>query len=308
MAPSKLYTVKRCLALTVLCCFSLLANANIPSASSILVQLHEQHLSLESGQAIDTKNGDVLLIPGFLSNHSVWQSTIKALTQGYQVHSVSVAGFAGAQPIQNVTVDRIVQDIADYLKEKSLKVSVIGHSMGAFIGYRLAIDYPELIAKLVAVDGVPFISAFIGRNPSITSGTMLDSAQAIKATYQQASSAQMRAMTAKNITIHAKSPVHQQAILDMAEQSDSATAGTIVAELMVSDLREKVAGIKVPVLVLGSSGGFNTQKQHQFVEKLHRQQVANIPQVQIKMNTQARHFIMFDDPEWLNTQLLSFLL
>lgn len=43
------------------------------------------------------------------------------------------------------------------------------------------------------------------------------------------------------------------------------------------------------------------------VKAPYQQQLEKLPAVQLDMNTQARHFIMPDDPAWLNQQIRSFL-
>ena len=37
------------------------------------------------------------------------------------------------------------------------------------------------------------------------------------------------------------------------------------------------------------------------------QQLAKAPHGKVNMNTQSRHFIMYDDPAWLNEQINHFI-
>ena len=76
---------------------------------------------------------------------------------------------------------------------------------------------------------------------------------------------------------------------------------------MTTDLRAEVESIDVPILLLGASGGFTSNHQHQFIEDLYRQQMATAKQVTIKMNKNSRHFIMFDQPNWLADEINQFL-
>ena len=41
----------------------------------------------------------VILIPGVASSGEVWQSTVETLQADYQLHILTLAGFAGVQPI-----------------------------------------------------------------------------------------------------------------------------------------------------------------------------------------------------------------
>jgi pimeloyl-ACP methyl ester carboxylesterase len=77
--------------------------------------------------------------------------------------------------------------------------------------------------------------------------------------------------------------------------------------LLSKDLRQDIASIKAPTLLLGASGGFTQMAQHAAVAQLYQEQLAALPSAKLKMNTQSRHFIMFDDPQWLNQQIIGFL-
>jgi len=43
------------------------------------------------------------------------------------------------------------------------------------------------------------------------------------------------------------------------------------------------------------------------VKALYQQQLEKVPAAQLDINPQARHFIMLDDPAWLNQKIRSFL-
>ncbi len=61
------------------------------------------------------------------------------------------------------------------------------------------------------------------------------------------------------------------------------------------------------ILLLGASGRFSEQDNHLRIKNVYKAQLAEAPNAQLVMNTQARHFIMFDDSAWLNKQIVNFL-
>jgi pimeloyl-ACP methyl ester carboxylesterase len=94
--------------------------------------------------------------------------------------------------------------------------------------------------------------------------------------------------------------------LAWARQSDPATAGIAVAELMSTDLRRDVAAITAPTLLIGASGAAPDTMQPAF-QKAYELQLAAAPKARVIMATKARHFIMFDDPAFLFAALDEFL-
>ena len=71
---------------------------------------------------------------------SIWDTQISILKKNYSVSIPSLKNI--------VTVDDAVQKIINKNKKK---ISVIGFSMGGFIAIKLAIEYPEILDKLVLI-------------------------------------------------------------------------------------------------------------------------------------------------------------
>ena len=71
---------------------------------------------------------------------SIWDAQISILKKKYSISIPSLKNI--------VTVDDAVQKIINKNKKK---ISVIGFSMGGFIAIKLAIEYPEILDKLVLI-------------------------------------------------------------------------------------------------------------------------------------------------------------
>lgn len=250
----------------------------------------------------------VILIPGLMSDGSVWQSTAKALSKNYQVHIVNVAGFGATPETEGTTARNIEQAIVDYIRQEKLHSPVvIGHSFGGFIALALTVNPQVAIKKTISVDGLPFIGPVFTRTNATTPEDLRPQALQIRNLYRQLNREQLLAQTQLGIAIQATSEEAQQNVLDLAAQSDPATVGQITHDLMVRDLRPLLAGDNTPILLLGASGAFTNQAEHAYAKSLYEEQLAQAPHARVTMNTESRHFIMFDDPTWLNNHITAFL-
>jgi pimeloyl-ACP methyl ester carboxylesterase len=88
--------------------------------------------------------------------------------------------------------------------------------------------------------------------------------------------------------------------------SDRTAVTDAIVELFTGDLREDVAKIKVPTLVMGSYIGFQGATR-EGVEANLRSQYAKLQGVEIQVTDKAHHFIMWDDPEWMFGNMDRFL-
>ena len=75
-----------------------------------------------------------------MCNQNIWDAQISILKKKYSVSIFSLNSIA--------TLDDAVQKIINTNKKK---ISVIGFSMGGFIAIKLAIEYPEILDKLVLI-------------------------------------------------------------------------------------------------------------------------------------------------------------
>ena len=80
--------------------------------------------------------------------------------------------------------------------------------------------------------------------------------------------------------------------------SDRSAVTDALAELMLADLRDEIAKIKCPVLVLASYIGFPNATR-EGVEANLKRQFAKLADVVIEITDKAHHFIMWDDPDWM---------
>lgn len=275
------------------------------------------HFTVKTVGNSQTGNADIVLIPGLMSNGEVWQSTLDAIKDKHRVHVVSITGFADNQKPTKFSMTALLNELIDFITEENRKSEVsnavanksilIGHSLGGFLAMSIALEKPELISKVVSVDSLPYIGPIFTGTNQTTPASLINQAERILLMHKSMTQAQLAEQTKRGIYIHATQAMHQKHIIDMAERSDPVTVGKAMHYLMSNDLRPSLAKIKADLLILGASGGFNDNSRKQGVEQLYKGQVANLPNAVVKMNTTSRHFIMYDDPKWLNNQITAFI-
>jgi len=293
-APFKLYAYKLFSALLVCSiCFGLQASDFASFEAEVKGQKHTQ---------------SIILIPGLMSDASVYDTLSTHLSQHFEVHLISVKGFASTPAGEDFSLANLVQDIVSYIDHNKLKQPhIIGHSMGGLTGFILASKHQDKIGKLVSIDGLPFIGPIFTRTNATTVDMMRPQAQNIKNMFANMNKQQLAAQTQQGVFIQATSKEDQAKVVAMASQSDPVTVGNAMFDVITSDMRQPLTHSSTHILMLGASGGFSQQAQHEQVSALYNQQFERVKNAQVVMNTKVRHFMFFDDAKWVYNQINQFL-
>jgi pimeloyl-ACP methyl ester carboxylesterase len=241
----------------------------------------------------------LLLIPGLASGADTWDTTIAHYQDRYECHAFTMAGFAGVPRVPAPLLDRYRDSLADYIRKHNLvKPVIVGHSLGGLVALAIGVKYPDLAGKLIIVDSFPFL--FGAFTPGATPASARQSVAAMRQSMSQMtdemwanytkSGASTRMMVTKDSDF--------QRLVAWGLASDRSAVTDAMCELFTADLRDDIARIKVPVLVLLTSGNGTPAARDQY---------AKLAGVEIKVTETARHFIMWDDPEWMFSQTDAFL-
>lgn len=256
------------------------------------------------------KGQAILLLPGFISDESIWQEVSDKLSTNYQVHQLSIAGFGknkACHKAQNI-VEAVKSELANYLADNKLHNPVlIGHSMGGLLAFDASLNPNITLKAAISVDGLPFIGPIFTRNNQTTVNDLMPQAEAMKTMYQQATSAQLVAFTKQGIMLQTNQPSRYNDIIDMAKRSDATTAGSALHSVMTTDLRPKLAKLTNPVLLIGASGAFATDAQHQAAKAMYQAQIQQAPHVELAMNSKGHHFLMWDQTDWLINTIKTYI-
>jgi N-formylmaleamate deformylase len=250
----------------------------------------------------------MILIPGLSSGGETWDSTVAHYKDRFECHVLTVAGFNGVPRVPAPMLDTVRDAVATYIREKKLaKPVIVGHSLGGFLALELGSKYPDLVGPLVIVDAYPFMAGIA--DPSTTPEQakaqaadmrkyMGNQSQDMYERYVKSGVA-TRMMTTKDSDF--------ERLIEWGLKSDRSAVTDAMAEMFAADLRGDLARIKSRTLVLGSWIGYKEYTDGPKTLANLKLQYSKLRDVQIRLNDTARHFIMWDDPEWMFAQIDAFL-
>lgn len=99
----------------------------------------------------------LLLIHGLGSSSRDWEYQLPAFTEHYQVITCDVRGHGqSAKPPGPYNVPMFADDIIQLMQALDIAPAhVLGISMGGMIAYQMAVDHPEMVKSLIAVNCNP---------------------------------------------------------------------------------------------------------------------------------------------------------
>lgn len=239
---------------------------------------------------------DVILIPGLASSREVWRATADRLKASHRVHLVQLAGFAG-EPWSHGDgpfLQPVVDELDRYIRQQGLnRPAVIGHSMGALVGLRLAQAHPDAVGRLMSVDSLPFFSALFG--PQVTAETARpfadQAASGILNTPQDA----FRNGQTQTAAGYSRDPATQADIVAWSMAGDRHAMAAAIKDVMTTDARPGLAAMTTPVTALYASdadGGAPAA----VADAMWTREYAALPGVTLIRVDGSRHFIMADQP------------
>lgn len=247
----------------------------------------------------------VLLIPGLSCDGTVWDETVAVLEGHYEVYVLSLAGFAGRAAIEAPFLPRVRDDIVAYIRARRLDhPAVVGHSLGGFLAFWLAASEPTLIGPVVAVDGVPFLPALM--DASATAESVRVMAEGTKTLMVSLTPEQFTMQTRMAVATMVTAAEDVERLTAQDTASDRATVARAMFELMTTDLRDDVADIESPVLLIAAGAAAQTPEDRARLLRNYETQVAPIVDHRVVV-ADARHFIMLDAPDVFHATLTGFL-
>lgn len=243
------------------------------------------------------KGNPVIFLPGFASDASVWNTTVSKFSKTHQCHVIDYAGFGKLAPIEFPWLPSILEDLKSYVAAlNSENLTIVGHSMGGTIATWLAAQ-PELkITEIIVIDGLPATGAMM--MPNFSPENMV---------YDNAYNNQMLAMDAATFEQMAAGmaagmatdPEHQKTIRENILNCDRKTYVYGYTDYLKLDARPMLKNISIPVTIIGAGKLYGKE----MALKTYKEQYANLTGYTLKINPDAKHFIMMDAPVWLEEQL-----
>lgn len=265
--------------------------------SAICIAIGFQLQAQESFQVKKTGSGQpILVFPGFTCTPEVFKGITDTLSENYEIHAFTFAGFGEVPPISFPWLPKIKKDIQTYVKDNNLKDPIIlGHSMGGTLGLWLASE-DSTYTRLIIIDALPAMGSL-----------MIPEYNSENITYESPYNQQLLAMEEEDFSNMAKQMVigmslnsekHQQ-IVEWMLQADRETYVYGYTDLLKLDLRSALQKIEVPVSILAATHPYGKETATLNYEK----QYQNLKNYNLNFAEGAGHFIMYDKPQWLLDQI-----
>ena len=248
----------------------------------------------------------MILIPGLASHGDAWIPTAEHFATSHESHVLTLAGFAGVPAIGRPFLETVRADLARYIRDEGLKKPiVIGHSLGGFLAFWLASTELDLVGPVIAVDGLPFLPAL--SNPAATEESIRAAAANLRSMMASLTPEQFATQNRIMLLTRISATEDVSRVAEASAKSDPGAVAQATYELMTTDLRDDVARIESPVLLIGAFGAMSSPEMRAVMEQSYQLQVSEIPDRQFVAAENARHFVMLDDPEFLWRTIEPFL-
>jgi pimeloyl-ACP methyl ester carboxylesterase len=257
----------------------------------------------------------MILIPGLSSSGDTWNATVARYRERFTCHVLTLAGFAGVPPIEQPLLASVRTELVDYIQGHQLtRPILVGHSLGGTLALAIAADHPDLVGPIVVVDSLPFLAGAQFQVKSLEEAKAGIAAMRAYMANQTRNQYDEYVRSGAATSFMVTSPQDLETIKQWGLASDPRTVADTMADLLGLDLREDVARIRTPTLVLGTWIGLHQQlskygtnvPREAFVQTFN-DQFARLPRLHFVLSDTARHFIMFDDAPWFFAQLDGFL-
>ena len=98
----------------------------------------------------------LIILHGYFGMGDNWKSQANNLSEDFEVHLVDQRNHGRSFHSDEFSYELMVQDLKHYFEVKNIdKAIVLGHSMGGKTAMLFAVEYPELVEKLVVADIAP---------------------------------------------------------------------------------------------------------------------------------------------------------
>jgi pimeloyl-ACP methyl ester carboxylesterase len=252
------------------------------------------------------KGKPIIFIPGLASSGEVWKETVAQFSNRYECHVVTLAGFAGVAPISTPLLSTAQKELIEYIDAKKLdRPIIVGHSLGGFLALRIGADTPAKVGRLVIVDSLPALGAT--QMPDITPDQLKSMAARMRDGVKNQDAATRAEGQRKTAASMVTKSEDIERVIGWGRKSDETTVANAMHDMIATDLRQEIARIKSPTLVLGTWIAYKEFAPRAAIENTFKTQYQKLSGVTIEVADTARHFIMYDDPKWMFERMEKFL-
>lgn len=245
---------------------------------------------------MDGRGQPVVLLHGWINSWAVWRETMIYLAEQrrFKIYALDFWGFgeSAKEKTPPFRVSSYVSMVEQFMETMGIQdAPIVGHSMGGTVSLRLTLDHPERVRK-VAVVGSPIVGDSLNLLLKLGSvGWIANTLFRIPA---------MLHFVVWVVLAGDSKEIQHMIFRDVSRVSAESFFRSI-GDLWRTDLRPRIDQVAVPTLgIFGKHDNIVDPRQSEIL-------TAGVPQSQIKMMPNSRHFPMLDEPELFRKTLLEFL-
>lgn len=241
---------------------------------------------------------DIILIPGLGSAGETWTGTAAHLANaGYDVHIVTLAGFAGvpAAPTVEDFTRSSAAALNAYIAEQHMDhPALVGHSLGGQVALLMAMDNDQ-IGDVMVVDSAPFLAALF--NPQATLQSAQGFAEVMGLQLSRMDDAGFEAMQRQGIAIQSRDSAARERIVQWTLDSDRSVFIQALQEVMGRDYRADMARVQAPVEIVIAHNDTMPVSREGLSAMFEAQYEGLAHPYEIHVIEDSAHFLMFDQAE-----------
>ena len=244
---------------------------------------------------IDVGEGHaVVLLHGLGSSNKDWDLQIPVLSQKFRVIAPDFRAHGLSTKVpKDQGVNYMKEDVYQLLKQLNIeKADFVGFSMGGAVSFQMALDYPDLVNRLVIVNSGPDFN-----NPNSSGVDIL--AERTKIIKEQGFMT-LAEKIAEGMFPKSDQIVWRKDFKNRVVNNDEDAYLKTFGELMKWGIGEEVSKIQHPTLIIASDNDYTpVEYKMAYAKKMQNAEVKIIPN--------SRHGVVLDAAESLNNELLKFL-
>ncbi|MBP2168659.1 pimeloyl-[acyl-carrier protein] methyl ester esterase [Erwinia toletana] len=246
-------------------------------------------------QTTGTGKIDLVLLHGWGLNAEVWHCIIDRLSPHFRLHLVDLPGFGRSGDYGALSLDAMVDTLLPQMPERAIW---LGWSLGGLVASRLALRYPQRVARLISVASSPCFTAQ-EQWPGIKPQTLLSFQQQLSEDFQRTVERFLALQTMG--TEHARQDARllKQVVLSQPMPSVAVLEGGLEI-LRTADLRAEMRTLTLPLLrIYGYLDGLVPRKAAELLD-------LQWPHSRSVVMEKAAHAPFVSHPEAFCQQLIDF--
>jgi len=242
----------------------------------------------------------VLVLHGLFGSHSNWGWHSKQLAQQYAVYGIDLRNHGDSPHSDQLDYQVMAEDVRQLIIRLGLEsCCIVGHSMGGKVAMQLALNFPDLVEKLVIVDIAPV------SYPEDADGHMnvLAAMDAVKLS-------EIKSRTEAEVTLEdyiTAEALRKFVLTNLVRSKD----GLFEWRLDKDSIRKNYANLRAELIATMSFSKpvlFVKGSLSPYIKSEHEAQITELfPAASVKLIIDAGHWLHAEQPHALSRILLKFL-